>query len=429
MTSSPEPGQSGRQERGNERGNTRVAILAHNHPSLNKGGAEISAYNLFEGLKALGADPIFIAACASGRRGQLYLDGPDEFALFYDESDYSHYYQIGSPAVEAELAQMLDDNGVCVLNFHHFVSFGLNTLEAMARSGRRTFLTLHEYSAICQHYGQMVTRPDKQLCTRASPSRCNKCFPEYTPHQFEQRRRWFHGNLLGLDGLIAPSHFLKRRFTEWGLPPERIAVVENALARDAQDAPEPGPRDPDAAWTFGYFGQITPFKGVDVLLAAAEALGSRGQGKRIRIRVHGNLVNQPDEFLERFRAACAGPGFEYVGAYDNEDVEGLMRDCDYVVLPSLWWENSPVVIQEAYAARRPVIASGLGGLAEKVVDGKTGLHFRVGSPDSLLSAMQAAASPEAWATFRANLPVPRNAVETARIHLDLYASTSRPDGP
>lgn len=409
-----------------EHGRERIAILAHNHPSLNKGGAEISAYNLFDGLMSLGADPIFVAACPTGKRSQLYLDGPNEFALFFDESDYSHYYQIGSPAVEADLAQVLAQNGVEILNFHHFVSFGLNTLDAMARAGKRTFLTLHEYSAICQHYGQMVTRPDKQLCTRASPSRCNKCFPEYTPQQFEQRRRWFRENLLGLDGLIAPSHFLKRRFTEWGLPPDRIAVVENALARDVEDEPEPARRDPDAAWIFGYFGQITPFKGVDVLLSAAEALNARAGAKRIRIRVHGNIVNQPDEFMERFHAACSGPSFEYVGPYDNEDVESLMRACDYVVLPSLWWENSPVVIQEAYAARRPVLASGLGGLAEKVVDGTTGMHFRVGSADSLLSAMQAAASPEIWAKFRETLPVPRNAVETARLHLDLYASMSRP---
>ena len=54
-----------------------------------------------------------------------------------------------------------------------------------------------------------------------------------------------------------------------------------------------------------------------------------------------------------------------------------MSACDYILVPSTWWENSPVVIQEAYAAGRPVICTGIGGMAEKVPNRRSGLHFRL----------------------------------------------------
>ena len=65
---------------------------------------------------------------------------------------------------------------------------------------------------------------------------------------------------------------------------------------------------------------------------------------------------------------------ELVDSFGNWRLLGRAAVANYVVVPSIWWENSPVVIQEAYAARRPVICSGIGGMAEKVIDGVTGLH-------------------------------------------------------
>ena len=55
-----------------------------------------------------------------------------------------------------------------------------------------------------------------------------------------------------------------------------------------------------------------------------------------------------------------------------------MAEIDWVVVPSIWWENSPLVIQEAFLHGRPVICSDIGGMAEKVRHGVDGLHFRVG---------------------------------------------------
>jgi len=57
-------------------------------------------------------------------------------------------------------------------------------------------------------------------------------------------------------------------------------------------------------------------------------------------------------------------------------------------VPSIWWENSPVVIQEALRNRRPVICSDIGGMAEKVRDGVDGFHFAAGNPLALAALIR-----------------------------------------
>ena len=82
-----------------------------------------------------------------------------------------------------------------------------------------------------------------------------------------------------------------------------------------------------------------------------------------------------------------------------------MADIDWVVVPSRWWENSPLVIQEAFMHGRPVICSDIGGMAEKVTDGVNGLHFTVGDPDHLAQTIAAGgADAGLWEQLRAGIP-------------------------
>lgn len=99
-----------------------------------------------------------------------------------------------------------------------------------------------------------------------------------------------------------------------------------------------------------------------------------------------------------------------------------MADVDWVVVPSLWWENAPLVILEAQAAGRPVIASGIGGMAEMVKDGETGLLVPPGDAAALAEALRTAAGDaDLWARLAAAQP--RTSHERfVDAHLDLYRS-------
>jgi glycosyltransferase involved in cell wall biosynthesis len=402
----------------------RIAIVSHTHPDLTKGGAEGAAYALYRGLREIGHDAIFVASCLETDLPRIE-PRPHEFLLPRDDALYDHFYQIAPGDMARRLRDLLVAHDVGVVNFHHFLFLGLNAIRALRGRDMRVVLTLHEYLAICHHHGQMVTRPAKNLCRAAGRIPCQDCFPEIHGEEFDIRRAHFLEVFETVDAFVSPSLFLRDRFVQWGLPAGRIHVVENGLFERDDKLSRAGPRAAAPggarALTVGYFGQITPFKGVGVILDAVErierlrAADPEAPVPPVRFRVHGNLVGLDPAFVARFEAlARDSPLLHFAGPYANADVVSLMRACDYVVVPSQWWENSPVVIQEAYAAGCPVIASDLGGLAEKVVDGVTGLRFSTGDPDSLLSTLDRAAEPGILERLRAGLPQVPTAAEMAR---------------
>jgi glycosyltransferase involved in cell wall biosynthesis len=124
--------------------------------------------------------------------------------------------------------------------------------------------------------------------------------------------------------------------------------------------------------------------------------------------LHGaNLELHGGEFETEVRRLLgeAGANVTVAGPYAHGDLPALMGNVDWVIVPSTWWENSPLVIQEAFLHRRPVICSGVGGMAEKVHDDVNGLHFVLGNPGSLAGAIgKAVTTPNLWETLVAGIP-------------------------
>src|SRR5206468_9824573 len=156
----------------------------------------------------------------------------------------------------------------------------------------------------------------------------------------------------------------------------------------------------------GFFGQINHFKGADLLLRAMQVVCEEEPDAHLWL--HGaNLEIQPQAFQDEFGELLADTGrnVTLAGRFEHADLPRLLADVDWVVVPSRWWENSPLVIQEAFLHGRPVICSDIGGMAEKVTDGVNGLHFRCGDADSLADVMRrAAAQPELWDRLREGIP-------------------------
>jgi len=399
----------------------RVAIISHSHPSLSKGGAEISAYAVFRGLRRIGVDAVYIGACNVADRHKLAFGDENEFAVYYEGERYDHFYHVAPRSVEDQVVALVRDLGIGIANFHHFFNLGLNALRAVrAMPGVRCFYTIHEFLAICHNHGQMITRPAQILCERATTEGCATCFPEHLRTQFVMRKETMLEAFGNFDGFISPSHFLADRFVEWGLPGDRMTVIENGLLAETHVTRRP---KTDRTWTFGFFGQINPFKGVDVILEAADLLAANAKlAEKVRFRIHGNLIGQSQDFLDKFdKALKKHPFLTYAGAYNNSSVHRLMSECDYVLIPSKWWENSPVVIQEAYSVKAPVICTGIGGMAEKVPDGVSGLHFRLADPADFLRAVEIATNPKNAAHLVAGIPHVTSAADMARSYADFFA--------
>ena len=141
---------------------------------------------------------------------------------------------------------------------------------------------------------------------------------------------------------------------------------------------------------FAFFGQINPYKGIDVLLQALTLL-PKAIRQQVRVEIHGaNLDQQESKYQEKVKKLLKklGKTAIFQGAYEQHEMPTLLRAVDWAVVPSIWWENSPVVIQEALAAKVPLIVSNIGGMSEKVRDGIDGFHFRHSNPADLAAVIE-----------------------------------------
>jgi glycosyltransferase involved in cell wall biosynthesis len=374
---------------------TRLLVAAHSHPAITKGGAEISAWRLYESVASRPGWCAWFMGCAreagATRIGSVITQPFSETEFVYtptafDWFKFANFDKFYPRELEAVLHEISPD----IAHFHHYANFGVETFLHIRRAlpRCRIVLTLHEFQAICNHYGQMVTKEKKSLCYEDSLRNCNQCFPEFSRADFFLRKTYITRFFDLVDQFISPSEFLAERYVKWGIPAAKMAVLENVTG-SAQET-EVAEREPERdVLRVGFFGQISYLKGIHVALDAARILEDK-EVTGIQFDIHGDSTSQPDEFQKDFleRLEKVGHNVRYHGPYDNRRVDALMRGVDIVLVPSIWWENSPVVIQEALRNRRPILCSNIGGMAEKVRDGKDGFHFPVGSAIELAALLR-----------------------------------------
>jgi glycosyltransferase involved in cell wall biosynthesis len=154
---------------------------------------------------------------------------------------------------------------------------------------------------------------------------------------------------------------------------------------------------------FGYFGTLMPHKGVHIFVEAAAKLESARVGAMIR----GSASQNPG-YVKRLKK-LAGSGTVFKEAFSRAGVRDAFAEIDVLVLPSLWLENSPVVIQEAHACGCPVVASDLGGMRELVKDRLNGRLFPPGDVRALAAILdEAGTDPGVITIWREEIEPPRS---------------------
>ncbi|WP_062111202.1 glycosyltransferase family 4 protein [Aureimonas sp. AU40] len=409
----------------------RVALLAHGHPALSPGGAELAAHTLFQALRQRDDVEALLVACVP--EGHALAGGECEPGVRFVPLQAIDPFRLLSrdPAEPRAVLAALEHFRPDTIHLHHVLGFGADLLFALRRAFPRAalVLTLHEYQPICRQDGQMVRPGTMELCDRSSPARCAGCFPQHTPERFLSRAATLRALFSLVDRFLAPSAFLAARYRDWGLPAERITCLENAV----EALPRLRPRRAGPAGRmrgrFAFFGQINPYKGVDLLLEAVARLHARGEWEGCELAIHGaNLERQREDFQAEIARllADAPPGVTLHGAYSRDALPRLMAEADWVVVPSRWWENSPLVVQEAFGAGRPVIGAALGGLAEKLTAERDALLFAPGDPQSLAETLMRARDPKLWRRLRGGIRPSEPPAEAARQHLALYRSLAVP---
>jgi len=427
----------------------KVLLVSLFHPELVRGGAQQICYELFQGLGERDDLDVTLLASIDSSLPSLFKSGaritgfdgrPGEFLFLSREYDHL-WNKIGDPLLIRAYVEFLELISPDVVHFHHFLTLGIDLLTATRRAlpRARIVFTFHEFLAICSADGHMVRLTDRSLCTHASPVRCHQCFPHRPPEHFFVREMWMKRHLESVDAFTVPSRFMIDFFTRWGMPPERIRHVANGQRNYNRDLVGPPRLDGGCASPlrnrFGFFGQFVDNKGLYVLLRAVDVLRARGFTNFV-VEINGDNLRYASEAVrtevESFLAREATLPFEnrnviLNGSYHVEQLADRMARVDWCIMPSLWWEAFGLVISEAWMFHRPVIASNIGAMKERIRDGVDGLHFNVGDATALAQVMLRAATEKGlWDRLVKNIPTPP--MRSAMIEQFVALYRELPDG-
>jgi glycosyltransferase involved in cell wall biosynthesis/MoaA/NifB/PqqE/SkfB family radical SAM enzyme len=264
--------------------------------------------------------------------------------------------------------------------------------------------TLHDFWLMCPR-GQFLTRGIGQndnfkLCSGQEDSKCStSCYSVYfsgTEYFREKDERswtsWIsnrmketRGIVQKVDKFISPSKYLMNRFIdEFEVPSSKMSYLDYGFPGYLKP---PSPETNTRPFTFGYIGTHIAAKGVNLLIQAFNRLDGDAQ-----LKIYGRDIGQPTRALKKLASASSN-SIEFCGEYQNDRIVGdVFSKVDCIVVPSIWGENSPLVIHEAQACGVPVITSEFGGMAEYVEHEVNGLLFEHRSADSLVGQMEYAIS-------------------------------------
>jgi glycosyltransferase involved in cell wall biosynthesis len=202
-----------------------------------------------------------------------------------------------------------------------------------------------------------------------------------TKREVEERlaaaRRVFNA----IDLFVAPSPSIADEFQRLGVDAAKIRISDYGfvpLVRNVRNGSD-GTRRP---LRIGYVGTLVWHKGVHVLIDAVRGLPSDAY----EVNIYGHPDVFPD-YAAGLRASAAGLPVRFMGAFDRARIADVYAQIDVLVVPSLWLENSPLVIHEAFMAGIPVVGARIGGIADLVDDGRTGLLYDPASPLELQTAL------------------------------------------
>ncbi|MBN1921494.1 MAG: glycosyltransferase family 4 protein [Anaerolineae bacterium] len=397
----------------------RIALVVHKFPPVYLGGTEVYTLNLARALAAQHQVAVLYRDDGDGMRAGVEIHEREGFqtwrvarafnpcqanpaALFFDT--------FFNPDIEQIFRRFLVEFQPDLIHFQHLMSLSYR-LPALA-AGIPVLLTLHDYWFLCAN-SQLIW-PDMQICRgKAWGMNCAHCAtaraggpllrlarPLLAP-VMQLRDALVRSAALRLGRFVSPSYFLRERYLATGFPKTHFEVLENGIDLAKFSAPSV-PRLANAPLRVTYLGSLAWQKGVHVLLEAARGISP----EQLQIRVFGNPHTFPD-YVTQLRAVADPALVTFEGVVDNAAVGQVLAETDLLAVPSLWYENSPVVIQEARAVRVPVIASRIGALTEKVHDGEDGVLVAPGDIAAWNRAlMQLVAAPEILFAMRDHSPAP-----------------------
>jgi glycosyltransferase involved in cell wall biosynthesis len=406
----------------------RVVLTIHHFPPNYSAGAEVYAFRLAGWLVRHGHEVEVVCIESITHKGgfehkhEIY-EGISVWRLYYnlERAPDPFHQSFDNPTIGEWFTEFLQRVHPDIVHINSCYLLSVSTIAATKRHSLPLIVTLHDFWFVCPRI--TLLKPTGALCTvPENVAECAWClatekrrfrWPEMMSRGAAGAiaRRWLVSspvaNLLGIqpdanviacrrkllmdalkqaDVLLSPSEFLRSIFIEQGVDPAKVLYSRLGLDTSHWITPSVSAEGASEDLRIGYIGQLSPHKGVHLLVEAFNRL--RFSGRRARLRIYGGLNAFPAYTRSLRRAARGNPSIEFAGRFDNCRVAEILRETDVVVAPSIWYENSPIAIMEALTTGTPVVTANLGGMPELVQHNVNGLLFEAGNADDLVDQLQ-----------------------------------------
>ena len=386
----------------------KVLQVIHGYPMRYNAGSEVYTQALCHGLAGRHEVHVFTREedpFAPDFRVRVERDPDDPRVTLHIVNNPRNRDRYREPGIDRRFGETLDRVCPDIVHVGHLNHLSTGLPAEAAGRAIPVLHTLHDYWLMCPR-GQFIQTlpqdPDDPwaLCRGQQDRKCaERCYARYfggDPQErdadaaywtgwVERRMRQVRQTAEFVDLFVAPSRYLRDRFRDdFGLPERKLAFLDYGFDLARLNGRE---RAPGERFTFGYIGTHIPAKGIhDLIRAFGVVDGDAG------LRVWGRPRGQETASLKALAAGLPNGKAERVAwlpEYRNRDiVPEVFNRVDAIVVPSIWVENSPLVIHEAQQARLPVITADVGGMAEYVRHEVNGLLFEHRSHRSLTAQMQ-----------------------------------------
>lgn len=386
----------------------KILKVIHGYPMRYNAGSEVYSQTLCHGLAERHEVHVFTReedAFAPDFRLRTERDADDARIAVHLVNNPRFKDRYRATGIDQRFAEVLDSVDPDIVHVGHLNHLSTSLLREAALREVPIVFTLHDYWLMCPRgqFMQMFPEDPSDLwaaCDGQEDRKCaERCYARYfsgAPEDYATdvaywsdwvARRMRHVRAMTelVDAFIAPARYLRDRFRDdFGLPERKLVHLEYGFARERLAGRRRVAGEP---FTFGYIGTHIPAKGIhDLLRAFGEVRGDA------RLRIWGRPRGQDTEALKRIADSLpseVASRVEWLPEYKNRAiVRDVFDHCDAIVVPSVWVENSPLVIHEAQQAGVAVVTANAGGMAEYVHHEVNGLLFAHRSAAALAAQMQ-----------------------------------------
>jgi glycosyltransferase involved in cell wall biosynthesis len=267
-----------------------------------------------------------------------------------------------------------------LVHIHHLMGLGLAIPRYLLSRNMPYVITLHDYWYVCGRV-RLINRQGKGCNFPADD--CGKClYPDKTLKrlaymlQKTTRKKRLLDVLNRAAWIVTPSKAMKQRYENFGIKNRNFSVQQLGIAAEVIPHPARVRTLSSDRKRIGYIGTLSLFKGVDLLIKAFGALK-----EECSLHLYGKMLKKDEAALRRL--ISNNVRITIHGEFDHRDILSVLGSVDIVVVPSVWEETHNIVVDEARAAGIPVIASAVGAIPDRIVDGKNGFLVPAGNAVAL----------------------------------------------